>query len=145
MRQKQQSGGTVIEVNVGYAADEAGNGVAYAAIGAAAGPRLVRVPFRVRRHHALKGREVGYVALREVAESLLSAGNRHVRFLVDDETLAADLSERRPVPAALTVPYVALRCRLNRFDGAEVAHAPSGATSDLRARALAEVSLRVAA
>lgn len=135
----------VIQVSVGYGADEAGSGVAYAMIhGRRAGPPL-RVPFSVRRYRSLSGREVAYAALLAVAEPVRERVTGPVRFLIDDRALVTDLSERRPVPLALTMPYVALRCRLNRFRAAEVTQAATSEIGDLSARALAEVSLHVAA
>ena len=142
---KKLDGGPPLRATVGYAANSGGDGVAYVALHGSGPVAAERVAFKVRRHPALRGREVGYVALREVALKLLGDDRRSVRFIVDDESLAVDLNERRALPGALAMPYVALRCVLNRFSAAEVVHGPSNETGDLRARALAEVSLRVAA
>jgi hypothetical protein len=144
MREKQKSG-EIVDVIVGYAANERGAGVAYAAIHGRRSVVLVRAPFSVRRYGTLQGREVGYAALQAIAEPVRERYGGTVRFTVSDEALAADLNERRPLPTPLTMPYVTLRCRLNRFRSADVVHATTGETSDLGARALAEVSLNVAA
>jgi hypothetical protein len=144
MRHERESD-EVVQVSVGYGADEAGSGVAYAAIhGRSAAPPL-RVSFSVRRFRSLGGREVAYAALLAVAAPVRERVAGPVRFLIDDAELVTDLNERRPVPLALTMPYVALRCRLNRFRAAEVAQAATSEIGDLSARALAEVSLHVAA
>jgi hypothetical protein len=145
MRKRQQRAATALDVRIGYAADEAGRGVAYAVTGSAGDGAVVRVAFTVRRLPGLQGREVGYAALRGVARELAAAGHGSVRLLVDDEVLVADVGERRPLPSALTVPYVALRCAMNQFERVDVAVVPSAEITDLRTRALAEVSLRVAA
>ncbi len=133
-----------IVVTVGFAAGSAG-GVAYAALrGANGAESIVRVGFRCRPLAALRGRDIAYAALAAVAEDLLRRDLRDIAFRIDDPELPADLAARRALPAALTVPYVALRCKLNRFRGVTVAYA-EGASRDLTARARAEVSLNVAA
>jgi hypothetical protein len=142
---EQRKDNEVVEVSVGYAAGDTGMGVAYAAIHGRRGIVLERAPFSVRRLPALADREAGYAALLAAADRV---GRRYagpVRFTIDDEALVGDLNERRPLPAPLTMPYVALRCRLNRFRFAEVVRGSTGETSDLSARAIAEVSLNVAA
>ncbi len=144
MSRKQRPEGQAVDASVGFAANETGSGVAYAAVHEGASVTLQRVPFRVKPHRGVARREVGYAALAAVARRL-SERYAAVRFTIDDASLATDLSERRTVPPTLTIPYVALRCRLNRFDAATVVFAPSAETSDLSARALAEASLRVAA
>ena len=137
--------GQGLEVAVGFAADRSGAGVAYAAVRTAENERSLRVPFRVRRTDMVEEREVPYGALRAVAGAVRRDWHGPVRFLVGDAALVADLSERRPLPGALTMPYVALRCCLNRFTAADVAHSTGPLIDDLTARAKAEVSLRVAA
>ena len=144
MRRKQRPDGPAIDASVGFAANQTGSGVAYAAVHDGEAVTLQRVPFRVKAHRGLSRREIGYAALAALARRL-SERYAAVRFAIDDAALATDLSERRNVPPTLTIPYVALRCGLNRFDAATVVFAPSAETSDLSARALAEASLRVAA
>jgi len=138
-------GSKTVVATIGFAASEHG-GAAYAFIGGS--PQrpgaLVRVAFPCRPLAALLGRDVAYAAVAAVAEELLRRGVHSVEFRVDDATLPLDLSERRSVPAALIVPYVTLRCTLNRFARATVASAGPVAR-DLTARARAEVSLHVAA
>jgi len=134
-----------VVVTVGFAAGSGGEGVAYAALRGADRPEsIVRVGFRCRPLAALRGRDIAYAALAAVAEDLLRRDFRDVAFRIDDTELPVDLAARRAVPAALTVPYVALRCKLNRFRSASVTCA-EGASRDLTARARAEVSLNVAA
>ncbi len=131
----------VVEAAIGSAADDRGSGVAYARVAGATEPHLLRVPFRVEGREPHQ-RAAGYAALTAVARTLRGRGVARVRFLIDDETLLADLSGRNSVPDALVMPYVRLRCALNQFDDAGFAAATSG---DLAQRARAEVALRVAA
>lgn len=132
---------------IGYAAGRSGDGVAYASIAEADGPAasLIRVVFRCRPLPALCGRDVAYAALEALASEIVRRGCHVVEFRLDDPTLAADLAERRPVPSALTIPYVRLRCTLNRFREATVVVAADRTTRDLTARARAEASLNIAA
>jgi len=141
---KQPVGGKV-EVSVGFAADAGGSGLAYAAMHAGERKALLRVPFQVRRSASGQGREVGYGALRAVAAAVRERHAEAVTFVVADESLTVDLDERRVLPTSLTIPYVALRCALNRFVSAAVRCERSAEVGDLAARALAEVSLNVAA
>jgi len=159
---------------VGFAASANGNGVAYAALRPARDAQsLVRVGFRLvipttstgapapsgpdapgarhpepvegRPRPALHGRDVAYAALTALATELLRRGIGAVVLQTDNAELVADLTERRAVPAALTVPYVKLRCTLNRFREASITCVEDRATRDLTARARAEVCLNVAA
>ena len=142
----EQRNEKTVGVQVAFAADARGAGVAYAAIDDAGRQTVVRVAFRAKDASAAAGREIAYAALGAVAERLRPRlAEANVRFYTADEALSADLSERRPLPAALTMPYVALRCRLNRFRSATVRLARSAEIGDLTARAIAEVSLHVAA
>jgi hypothetical protein len=145
MRRKQQAGGKAVETSVGFAVNEKGAGVAYAAVHDGTTTTLERVAFDVKSSRSNGRRAAAYAALVAITKRLLKGGYESVRFAIEDEALVADLSERRSVPQALALPYVALRCGLNRFASAEVVHAPSAETGDLSARALAEASLRVAA
>jgi len=141
---KQRSAQEVVEIGVGFAA-EGSAGVAYAAIHG--GPTLhpIRVPFAVRRIAGLDGRDVAYAALRAVARTIRERIDGPVRFALSDASLVADVAERRMLPVALTMPYVALRCQLNRFPSADVRFSASPEIVDLAARATAEASLHVAA
>lgn len=131
--------------SVGYAADDAGNGVAYARIHLReGGPRVLRVPFRVQRQPALSGREVGYAALTAVCAATRRRGIERVRFAIDDPDLIADLRRHDAVPPALAMPYVRLGCALNQFRKYEIAELPA-TDADLGARARSEVALHVAA
>jgi len=132
-------------VTIGFSAREDGCGVAYAAVGAGGGGSPVRVEFVCRPLPALRGRDVAYAALEAVATELLRSNVERATLAVDDDQLPLDLSERRSLPAALVVPYVALRCRLNQFRDVAVVAAHDAVARDLSARARAEVSLLVAA
>lgn len=132
-----------IHAAVGYAADDAGNGVAYVRI-MLQEPRVLRVAFRVQRQPALLDREVGYAALTAVCETLRRRGFERVRFLIDDAHLRTDLRRRDNLPLPLALPYVRLGCALNQFRRYEIAAMPAG-DADLAARARSEVALHVAA
>ena len=136
-----------VTATLGFAANSAGDGVAYVALGEADGRigSLVRVAFRCPPLAALRGRDVAYAATEAVAAHLLGRGLRTVAFAFDDVSLARDLVERAAVPAALTIPYVRLRCTLNRFTHVDLHAVEDRSTRDLGARARAEVALAVAA
>ncbi len=132
---------------VGFAAERRGDGVAYASILEADGREgsLIRVGFRCRPLPALSGRDIAYAALEAIASDLLRRGYRAIELRADDPALAVDLADRRPVPGALTIPYVRLRCTLNRFREATFVSSADRITRDLTARARAEATLTVAA
>ena len=132
----------MVQAQIGYAADEHGNGIAYTRLMSRTGERLVRVAFRVQRLAALDGREVGYGALAAVAALLHDHGVGNVRFLIPDEQLIADVTQRRDVPPPMVLPYVRLGCALNRLKAYELC---AGSDPDLSQRALAEVTLHTAA
>jgi hypothetical protein len=139
-------GRAVVRATIGFAADEGGDGIAYVLLGAAgSGGAVVRVPFRCRPVGPLRGRDVSYAALLAVAEETRGRGVRRVVFAIEDERLVRELDERLPVPGPLAMPYVSLRCALNRFSEATVVVAGEAAARDLAGRARAEVSLHVAA
>lgn len=133
------------QASVGYAADDAGNGVAYVRVLLKeGGPRVLRVAFRVQRQPALSGREVGYAALTAVCSALRRRGIELVRFAIDDQALVGDLRNRENVPPPLAMPYVRLGCALNQFRRFEIADFPAS-DADLTARARSETALHVAA
>lgn len=132
-------------ISVGFAAGERG-GVAYAALGA--GPNddsIVRVTFACRPAPALHGRDVAYAALNAVAGTLLARGLQDVELCTEDGSVPLDLTVRRALPAALTLPYVTLGCTLNRFASATITTVANSLSRELTARARAEASLDVAA
>jgi len=130
-----------LDVAIAYAANRRGDGVAYASIAGEEQP--LRVPFAVDRRPALQDREVAYAALIAVAGALSARRIRSVRFAIADDRVVLDLAERRPLPAALALLYVQLKCRLNTFARAEVT---TGAQlEDLAGRARAEVEFAAAA
>jgi hypothetical protein len=102
---------------------------------------LLRVPFRAGRT-ALPDRAAGYAALTAVTRALRAKGRGRIRFALDDSALVEDLAGRRPVPDALVLPYVHLRCSLNQLEDFSVEFIAPG---DLAQRARAEVALNVAA
>jgi hypothetical protein len=132
----------MVRVQLGYTADRLGEGIAYARLTTRAGERLVRVAFRVQRFPGLDEREISYAALTAVAGMLCERGLTGVLFVLADAELVADCTTRRSVPPPLVLPYVRLRCALNRFVAYEL-HA--GADPDLEGRARAELVLHTAA
>lgn len=141
----RQKGGELMDVVVGFAADRSGVGVAYAAIQRNGREHVLRAAFGVRPTAALEGREVGYAAMKAVADAVRTHYAGPVRFVVADDSLVTDVCERRPLPNALTMPYVALRCAINRFENAGFVRGRSAQIDDLTARANAEASLHIAA
>ncbi|MBV9403319.1 MAG: hypothetical protein JO018_06280 [Candidatus Eremiobacteraeota bacterium] len=136
--------GPAVEATIGFGADDFGNGVAYVDLRTPTAQRVARVDFPVRRTPALLGREIGYAALTAVAERLADAGFKKASFRLADQQLVDDLEGNAQMPADLSLPYVNLRCQLNRFRTATVSCDGSTA-EDLAARARAEVTLHVAA
>ncbi len=132
----------MVQTQLGYAADRLGAGVAYARLTTRTGERLVRVAFRVQRFEGLSGREIGYAALTAVATMLRERGIERASFGLADPDLVADCNAHRDVPPPLVLPYVRLRCALNRF-AAYILNA--GGDPDLEARARAELVLHTAA
>ncbi len=136
-----------VVVTVGFAAGAGGEGIAYAAWPGADGAatNLVRVCFRIRPLPALRGRDVAYRALGAVAAELVRRKIGVAELRTEDAELCADLVARRALPGALIVPYVTLRCALNRLERATVAFSDERTVRDLTARARAEACLTVAA
>ena len=132
----------MVQVQLGYAADRLGEGIAYARLTTRAGARLVRVAFRVQRFAGLDEREVSYAALTALAAMLCSRGVERAAFLLPDADLVSDCTTRRDVPPPLVLPYVRLRCALNRFAEYTLR---AGADPDLEGRARAELLLHSAA
>ena len=130
-------------ITIGFAERE-GRGVAYAVISGGRGP-AVRVGFACRPLPALLGRDVAYAALDAIAGEMRERGLQRVVFRLDDDHLIADLDQRRALPNALIVPYVGVRCTLNRFREARVERCADGIVRDLTARARADVWFNLAA
>jgi hypothetical protein len=128
-----------VDVEVGFAAGERGHGIAYARIHRDGAEHLLRVTFRLRPE--FRERETGYAALTSVIQALGKRGLRRVRLAVDDVELVHELAGAE-VPEAMVLPYVRLKCALNRLDDVKVSAAQSG---DLSQRARAEVALNPAA
>jgi hypothetical protein len=139
---RQQRSRHAQPVTVGFAAGPGGNGVAYAALGAGGrNGSPVRVEFVCRPLPALRGRDVAYAALDAVLAELARRGADRLAIAIDDENLPLDLAERRSLPGALVVPYVALGCRMNQFAEVRVVEARDAVARDLTARCRAEVTL----
>ncbi len=139
------TGRKTADVRIGYAADERGEGVAYALVNGVAGESLMRTGFRVRRLGGVEGREIGYAALTAVVGALRGRGSRALEIEIADDAIVAEVEGRRPIPPALAMPYVTLRCSLNGLAQARIRFVEGEKVADLEARARAEVSLHVAA
>ncbi len=144
MSMKSERSGCGVSVTVGFAANAAGQGVAYGAVGGDR-PDIVRVPFSLKVRPALCGRDTAYAAAGAMLAALRRRGVRRLELRLADERLVSELAERPALPANLTVPYVTLRCSLNRFADARVTLANDATSRDLTGRAVADVSLQVAA
>ena len=129
-----------VSARIGYAADADGFGVVYARVGAAR-PRILRAEFRIEPRSE-DDRVAGFAAIDAIAPAIRKA-TAAVELAIDNGALVDDLSERRELPVSLLLPYVRARCALNAFN--ECRLVASGGANDLAARALAEVSMRVAA
>ncbi|HTU70010.1 MAG TPA: hypothetical protein VMF11_06780 [Candidatus Baltobacteraceae bacterium] len=132
----------MVQAQLGYAADGLGEGIAYARLTTRAGERLVRVAFRVPRRCGRDDRVIAYAALTAIASMLREHGLERASFALPDAELVADCHDRREVPPPLVIPYVRLRCALNRFAGYELRVAED---LDLEGRARAELVLHPAA
>jgi hypothetical protein len=129
------------EATVGYAADEHGNGLAYARVAGPRSRRVLRVGFRVSAR-PVTDRATAYAALTAVTRALAKRGVRAVRLVVGDARFAEEVETGHGVAAGLELAYVGLRCALNSLAALGV---QPGATDELTQRARAEVTLNVAA
>lgn len=116
---------------IGYAADAAGDGIVYARI-TGSKPRILRARFRGE----------GLSAVAAIAP-LVRKHSEAVELQLDDEALVETLVQRRELPGGMLLPYVRARCALNTFSSLRLTRGMG--PNDLAARALAEVSLRLAA
>ena len=132
----------MVQVQLGYAADRQGAGVAYARLSTRTGERLVRAAFRAQRFTGLEDREVSYAAIAAIATLLREHKMDRITFLVPDQRLIDDREKHRDLPPPLVLPYVRLGCALNRLKECELRF---GADPDLDQRACAEVALHTAA
>jgi hypothetical protein len=133
------------DVAVGYAADRAGNGIAYLAIATGSGRSVAKVPFSTAPLAALDGREFGYAAVAAAGGYLRGHGFSRVRLRLADEAVVDDLNARGKVPPALGLAYVKTRCVLHGFAAARVERGEPIETHDLETRARAEIALRAQA
>lgn len=133
------------DIAVGYAADAQGHGIAYAAIATGTSRGTLRVPFTAKPLPALEGRDVGYAAVAALGSQLKRRGFGHVRIRLSDEAVVADLSGGGSPPKALAMAYVTTRCLLHGLGAVRLETADPIETRDLTSRALAEVTLHVAA
>jgi hypothetical protein len=141
MQNARGSGGPV-EAVLGYAANERGNGLAYARVTGTRTRRLLRVAFCVVSPPPLTDRAVGYAAVTTVTRALLKRGIFDIHFVLGDAKLVDEIATGRDVADALSLAYVRLRCALNSLANFIVS---AGQTDDLTQRARAEVALKLAA
>jgi hypothetical protein len=133
------------DVALGYAADERGHGIAYAAINTGSSTAIVRLPFTAVSLPALDGLDAGYGAVGAVAAHLKSRGFARVRLRIGDARVAADLNGAGAPPKILAMEYVKTRCVLHGLGAVRLETADSIEVRDLAARAQAEVRLHAAA
>jgi hypothetical protein len=133
------------DVAVGYAADQAGHGIAYAAIGSGNATAIVRLSFTTPAPAALQGLDFGYAAIAAVGAHLRARGFARVRVRIEDARVAADLNGVGAPPKALTMAYVKTRCILRGLGSVRLEAVESVDVRDLAARAQAEVRLHAAA
>ncbi len=131
-------------VSVGFASGPDGRVLGYARLAWRGRERTFRLVPPTRSLSALQGRDAAYAAVQAAAVAVRRLGIRDVEFAVDDPDLPVDLRERRTLSASLVLPYVALRCQLNRFESATVL-GPDAFVRDLTTRARAEAYLNAAA
>lgn len=125
-------------MSIGYAVSPQGRGLAYARFAGAGGGRVVCCSFSAGPQE----RGAGYAAL----AAMLPVVRRHTAkaaIEIEDAELVAELTTRCGVPVALMLPHVQARCALNALDSWKLI--AGDGPRDLSARALAEVSLSVAA
>ncbi len=133
------------DVAVGYAADERGRGIAYAAVATGSNRAVVRLPFTSPVLPALDGLDVGYAAVAAIAAHLKARGFARVRVRLADERIVADLGGTGSPPKALAMAYVKTRCMLHALGAVRLETAAPVEVRDLSARAQAEVRLHAAA
>jgi hypothetical protein len=130
-----------VEATVGYAADERGNGLAYARLTGGRSRRLLRAGFRIGAR-PITARATAYAALTAVTQALCRRGFKSVRFVVADDEFVREIATGQNVTDDLQLAYVGLRCALNTLVSFRV---DSGETDELTQRARAEVTLNLAA
>lgn len=145
MLMEKRGGSNSVVVTLGFAADAQGNGVAFGRVRRGARESSIRVAFVAPQRPVLEGRDTSYAALRATAEFLRERGVREAIFRIADGRVVEEVRDRTALPTALLLPYIALRCSLNRFADFSIASATDDEVADLLARARAEVSLHVAA
>jgi hypothetical protein len=133
------------DIALGYAVDERGAGIAYAAIYTGGAASILRLAFSVPRFPGLDGLEVGYAAVAVLAMHLKKRGVERVRIRIRDEHVAHDLSGIGAPPKSLAMLYVRARCLLRGLGSFRLESGESSELLDLTARAHAEVQLHVAA
>ncbi len=133
------------DVAVGYAADERGRGIVYAAVNTGNAVATVRLTFTAARLSGLDGLEQGYAALAAVGAYLKARRFGRARVRIADGRVVADLSGAGSPPKALAMAYVKIRCLLHGLGPVRLEIAQPLEVRDLTARAQAEVGLHVAA
>jgi hypothetical protein len=133
------------DVAIGYAADDRGSGIAFAAIHTGSTTNVVRIPFRFVPLAGLDGLEGGYAAVGAVAGHAKARGFGRVRIRLADARVAADLNGGGAPPKALAMVYVKVRCALHSLGAVRLEPAEPVEVRDLQTRAKAELRLRPAA
>lgn len=134
---QQHGAAEPVVVSVGLVSDEAGDGTAYGIARRGFLETPFSISFQAQVRPALEGRDTSYAALLAVGSYVRRRGVRNVVIRFPDARVANDLKQRADVPAALTLPYIELRCSLNRFEDAEVVPLPAADAEAVVARAAA--------
>ena len=133
------------DVAVGYAADDRGNGIAFAAISTGNATGIVRLSFSAPPLPGLEGLECGYAAVAAVGAHAKGRGFGRVRIRIGDARVVADLNGAGSPPKSLAMAYVKIRCILHGLGSVRLEVGEPVEIRDLAARANAEVQLHVAA
>ncbi len=102
------------------------------ALGAQSGEHFV--PFEIQEIPAMLGRDFGYAGMLAALERMKKLGIRRVLIHTDDSGLVDELDHRAEPHRELTLPYIALGCKLNEFARARLLAAPSERLAALRAK-----------
>ena len=105
------------DVLVGFAHDDTGRGLAYAAIADGSGRGVMRVPFSATPLALYDGREFGYAAVAALGAELRKRGFVRIRVRLGRRAGRARSCRPALVPPALGMPYVRAALRPQRLRG----------------------------
>ena len=90
------------------------------------------IPFEIQETPSMLGRDFGYAGLLAALQRMRKLGIRRVLIHTDDAPLVDELEHRAEPHRDLTLPYIALGCKLNEFARARVLAAPPDRLAALR-------------